>query len=497
MSQTIEPKTTDRKWLGLYDRPHGDLREFLERAESVGEVTHVKGANWDLELGALAEIVNHKKSEAPALLFDDIAGYPKGFRVLSGSGNSAKRMALMLGFPTPRTAIDVVQAFRDRMKQHKPIPPVIVKQGPILENIDRDDDVDLYKFPAPRVHERDGGRYIGTEDLVIMRDPEEGWVNAATYRVQVHSKNSTGLWMSPGKHGRQIRDKYFKQGKPCPVLVCCGHDPLLFLAAANEIKFGVSEFDYAGGHRGKPFEVIHSEIHGLPMPAHAEIILEGELTEGDVHTEGPFGEFTGYYASPSSEQPVIRVRRVYHRNDPILTMATPMRPPSDMSFGRSIVKSGMIWDAIERAGISGVQGVWCHEAGAMRLFNVISVKQAYAGHAKQIGLVAAGCQAGAYLGRFVVVVDEDVDPTDLFDVVWAISTRCDPALDIEIIKRMWSGPLDPIIPHGSPVNYSSRGLIDACRPFERLKDFPPVAGATAELKARVAAKFADILNRIV
>jgi 4-hydroxy-3-polyprenylbenzoate decarboxylase len=271
---------------------------------------------------------------------------------------------------------------------------------------------------------------------------------------------------------------------------------LLFLAAANEIKFGVSEFDYAGGHRGEPFEVLPSEIHGLPMPAHAEIILEGEVTEGDVHTEGPFGEFTGYYASPSSEQSVIRVKRVYYRNDPIMTMATPMRPPSDMSFGRSIVKSGMIWDAIERAGISGVQGVWCHEAGAMRLFNVISVKQAYAGHAKQVGLVAAGCQAGAYLGRFVVVVDEDVDPTDLFDVVWAISTRCDPALDIEVIRRMWSGPLDPLIPHGSPVNYSSRGLIDACRPFERLKDFPPVVGATPELRARVAAKFADVLNKI-
>jgi hypothetical protein len=278
MSQTIDPKMTDRKWLGLFDRPHRDLREFLERAESVGEVMHVKGANWDLELGALAEIVNHKKSEAPALIFEDIAGYPKGFRVLSGSGNSSKRMALMLGFPMPRTAIDVVQAFRDRMKLHKPIPPVTVKQGPILENIDRDENVDLYKFPAPRVHERDGGRYIGTEDLVIMRDPEEGWVNAATYRVQVHSKNTTGLWMSPGKHGRQIRDKYFKQGKPCPVLVCCGHDPLLFLAAANEIKFGVSEFDYAGGHRGEPFEVIPSEIYGLPMPAHVQ------RAAGDSHS---------------------------------------------------------------------------------------------------------------------------------------------------------------------------------------------------------------------
>src|SRR6202140_2818897 len=111
MSKTMDPKTTDRKWLGLYDRPHRDLREFLERAEGLGEVTRVKGANWDLELGALAEIVNHKRSEASALLFEDITGYPKGFRVLSGSGNSSKRMALILGFQIRRTAIDFLQDY--------------------------------------------------------------------------------------------------------------------------------------------------------------------------------------------------------------------------------------------------------------------------------------------------------------------------------------------------------------------------------------------------
>src|ERR1700674_5240339 len=127
MPQTIDSKATDRKWLGLYDRPHRDLREFLERAESLGEVTRVKGASWDLELGALAEIVNHKRSEAPALLFEDIAGYPKGFRVLSGSGISPKRMALLRVFPIPRPAIVVVRASRNRIKLHKPIPPTTVK----------------------------------------------------------------------------------------------------------------------------------------------------------------------------------------------------------------------------------------------------------------------------------------------------------------------------------------------------------------------------------
>ena len=168
----------------------------------------------------------------------------------------------------------------------------------------------------PRLHEEDGGRYIGTDDMVIMRDPEEDWVNAATYRIMLHSRNHTGLWMSPGKQGRQIMEKYFKMGKACPVLVSCGHDPLLFLAANQEVRYGVLEFDYAGGHRGQPIDVVLSELHRLPMPAHAEIVFEGEIQPGDVQQEGPFGEFTGYYASPASQQPVIRVKRVYHRNRP-------------------------------------------------------------------------------------------------------------------------------------------------------------------------------------
>ncbi len=479
-----------------YDRPHRDLREFLERAERAGEIVRVPGANWDLEMGGLIEAVNHKRSEAPALLFEDIAGYPGGYRALSGSTNSSKRLALALCFPVPQSPTDVVLAYRDRMKHHAPIPPRVVERGPVLENVDRDERVDLLKFPAPRLHEQDGGRYIGTEDLVIMRDPEDGWVNAATYRVQVHGKNTAGLWTSPGKQGRQIREKYFRQGKPCPVVVCCGQDPLLFLAACNEIKSGVSEIDYAAGHRGEPYEVISSELHGLPIPAHAEIALEGELRPGEEHAEGPFGEFTGYYARPQSPQPVIRVRRLYHRHDPILTLATPMRPPSDMSFSKCVIKAGMIWDELERAGISGVRGVWCHEAGISRMFNVVSLKQAYAGHAKQALLVAAGCQAGAYLGRFVVAVDEDVDPTNMFDVLWAVCTRCDPAQDIDILRGMWSSPLDPMLAPGAAAAMTSRALINACRPFERLKDFPPVARATPELRAKVEAKFAEILARI-
>jgi len=183
--------------------------------------------------------------------------------------------------------------------------------------------------------------------------------NLEIYRVVAHDRNSAGVWMSPGKHGRLIRDKYFARGQPCPVVICCGQDPVLFLAGSHEIKHGVSEFayaGYAGGHRGRAYETVASELHGLPMPSHAEIVLEGEFLPDETRPEGPFGEFTGYYASHVREEPVVRIRRVYHRHDPILTMASPMRPPTDVSFAKCIVQSGMIWDEIETAGLSRRQG---------------------------------------------------------------------------------------------------------------------------------------------
>ena len=494
MKTTVVEESQKRARFNIYERPHADLREFLERTEHAEELLRVPGVDWNLEMGALAESVYHAKPEAPAILFESIPGYPGKMRVLAGATNSSKRLALALGFPVPSRPLDVVESYRDRMKIHQPIPPKVVAAGPVLENIDRDEDVDVLKFPVPLLHELDGGRYIGTDDLVIMRDPESDWINAATYRSMVVSKNTVGLWMSPGKHGRQIREKYFRQGHRCPALISCGHDPLLFLAGGNEIKFGMSEYDYAGGHRGVPFEVVNSELYGLPMPAHAEIVLEGEMRADETAPEGPFGEFTGYYASSQSPQPLLRVKRVYYRNDPVLAMASPMRPPSTFSFSKCVTKAGMIWDEVERAGLSGVRGVWCHEFGGARMFNVIAIQQAYAGHSRQAAMLAANCQSGSYLGRFVVVVDDDVDPTDLFDVMWAVCTRCDPAEDIEFIRRAWSGPLDPRIPKGT--SHNSRAIVDACRPFERLKDFPAVAQSSPALRKKIETKFADLLSKL-
>ena len=329
---------------------HKDLRDLLRDFEAMREVKTIEGADPHLEISALAETLTMRyPGEEPALLFDKIKGFKPGYRILSGASNSFRRLAHVYGLPTPEKKIDIVKSFKSLMgKGRQLIPPKIVPSGPIFENVQRDDEVDIFKFPIPFVHEHDGGRYIGTEDLVVMRDPDSDWINVGTYRIVAHSKNEVGVWISPGKHGRAIREKYFAKGQPCPVLISCGQDPILFLCSNAELPYGVSELDYAGGQRGSPVEVVLSELYKLPMPAGAEIVLEGEMYGDKPKLEGPFGEFMGYYASEASEQPTIRIRRVYHRNDPIITLAIPSRPPSNFTVARAVVKAAMIWDEMEK-----------------------------------------------------------------------------------------------------------------------------------------------------
>ena len=133
------------RWLG-YDTPHLGLRDFIERCDEIGELVHARGVHWDLDVGTLAEAFAHKRSDVRAFLVDEIPGYPKGFRIVCGAANSSRRLALALGLPEPRMAMDLVGAFRDRMKVHAPMPPRVVETGPVMENVQRDDEVDLFLF---------------------------------------------------------------------------------------------------------------------------------------------------------------------------------------------------------------------------------------------------------------------------------------------------------------------------------------------------------------
>jgi len=193
------------------------MRDWLAKVEELGELRKVSGAHWDKEMGCIVDILFRKKAEeAPALLFDDIPEYPGGYRCLYGMLNSPARLGLTLGMPTGgyRDRMDFVKAYRKKRDTMTLLEPEFVSSGPVMENIREGDDVDLFEFPVPVHHELDGGRFIGTGDCVITRDPEEGWVNLGTYRMMAVDRNTAISYISPGRHGR------IRCSGPSPVLTC-------------------------------------------------------------------------------------------------------------------------------------------------------------------------------------------------------------------------------------------------------------------------------------
>jgi 4-hydroxy-3-polyprenylbenzoate decarboxylase len=189
---------------------------------------------------------------------------------------------------------------------------------------------------------------------------------------------------------------------------------------------------------------------------------------------------------------VVRVKAIAHRNDPIILGSSPAIPPSDTTYYRSPIRSAMIWNQMEGAGVSGVKGVWAHELGGARLFTVVAIEQMHPGHARQAGFIAANCHANAYCGRITIVVDEDIDPSDLNRVLWAVVTRADPALDFEILRRCWSTRLDFLAYPDGKRQFNNRVVIDACRPFERRDSFPAVATTSPGLRDKITQKWPDL-----
>src|SRR4030042_6190908 len=451
-----------------------DLRDWLNKVKEIGELKVInEETDWDEELAAITYMAAKQKG-SPALLFEKIKGYPEGFTALTNIlGSSLNRIALSLGLPLNLSAIDMIRKTKD-IYNHR-IPPQVVhkEKVPVNENILTGKEVDLFLFPAPKMWPLDGGRYIGTADVVITKDPEEGHLNLGTYRQMIHSKNEVGFYVSPGKDGLLHREKWWKMGKPCEVAVAYGIDPLLFIVGSMGFPKNVSEYDYAGGIKGEPIRVVKGEVTDLLIPADAEIVVEGLSYPNKVKDEGPFGEFTGYYGRPAGPTPWIDVKCIHYRNKPILTGALMADHPSceqNLFFG--IARSARIWNDLDLFGIPGIKGVYSVPAAAGGFgMGVVSLEQRYPGHASQVAALAAQCSGGAYYTKWVVAVAEGVDPTDIDQVIWAMSTRCDPANDIDVLRNTWSTYLDPTKNPPEERPYGSKTLINACKEHKFLKVF--------------------------
>jgi 4-hydroxy-3-polyprenylbenzoate decarboxylase len=475
-----------------------DLRAYLASVAEIGELREVHGADLKSEIGAITEITAWSP-EHPMLLFDDIPEVQPGFRIAAHSFDSYQRMRLLYGFPDGMGKKELVRWWKDRLGSYQPVPPVEVDRGPVMANVQEDDDVDISIFPAPIWHQGDAGPYLVAGGASVLRDPDTGRLNVGCYRGMVYDRNTIGHHLAAGHHGQVIRDKYFARGQNCSILISLGHEASFSLAGNENVGFGDDEFEYGGFLRGAPYEVITGPRTGLPMLAGAEAVLEGEILRPDVEPkriEGPWGEGLGYYAA-GFPQPPVRINAVYYRDDPII-LGEPTLRFRDRGAAGGFPRTARRWHLLEKSGLEGIAGV-----GQVGPFLVISVKQYYSGHALRIADYAMTGLADRP-PRYLVMVDDDIDPTNRALVEWAITSRVDPSAQVHIQRGRWGNAINPagMTPEKRAIEDYSMGtmIIDACRPFQWRQDWGSMfkeSDIDEGLRRQTADKWESVLGPII
>jgi phenylphosphate carboxylase beta subunit len=437
-----------------------DVRDYIAKCEQEGQLHRIKAeVDWDLELSHIAKLNEERKG--PALLFEKVKGYTSP--VLTSTCTTSERLAIIMGMPKQTTLVELMREWVK--KGESKIPPKYLKTGPCKENIIKGKDIDLFKFPVPKFFPKDGGRFFGTAHFVVTKDPETGWVNLGTYRLQLLEKDILGTQFIKGKHSDIMLKKYQAMKKPMPVAVVVGCDPLLFIMGAARISAFDCEYDIAGSIRGKAIEVVQCETNDLPVPATAEIVVEGEVDADAFKPEGPFGEYTGYYSGVGTDpRNFIKVNCITHRTNPIFMATTVGRAVTDTHMTMALSYGSTLWQQLVAMKIPGIKAVYCPPEGSGRFLAIISLKQMYPGHANQVLTAAISTEMGAYGLKTVIVVDEDIDPWDIPRVMYALSFRFQPNRS-QVIKRGRSTPLDPSLPIDSR-EITGRLLMDATIPYD-------------------------------
>jgi 4-hydroxy-3-polyprenylbenzoate decarboxylase len=485
----VEPAARGRK------KPIQDLRQWLSRVEEMGELLRVSQAvDRDEEMSAISYLVA-KQHPSPAILFDRAKGFentPIGARHLWNIlGPSVKRIALTLEEPVETPTVELIRRTKDKLKQRIPPREVAQSDAPIYQNSITGKRIDLNQLPIPRHWPLDGGRYAGTGDAVITRDPDTGYLNIGTYRMMQQGKAAVGLYLSPGKDARLHITRAWQRGNPIEVAAAWGIDPLFMLVGSQTFPKNLSEYEFAGGIKGQPIPVVRGMTTDLLLPANAELVIEGIIRPHSVKAEGPFGEFSGYYGRPEAGCPLVDVTAVHYRANPILTNALMADYPScEQSGFFSIIRSAKIWDDLDKLGIPGIKGVYSHPAAAGGFgMTVISIEQRHAGHAAQVLALAAQVPGGAYYTKWIIAVDDDIDPTDMDQVIWAMASRCNPIEDIDVLRNTWSTWLDPTQNPPEKRPYGSKALINACKEHRHLPMFSKRTTLRREIYEDVAARW--------
>lgn len=403
--------------------PFENLRDFMAALKESGDMVQVVAeVDWDLELGAISRRMCER--DGPAIWFTRIKDYP-GHSIFANPLATWRRTAIALGLPPEAHVRDIYRAYEER--EANPVPPLRVDTGPCQQNVVIGQSVDVSQVPAPMIHEGDGGRYIGTWDLVVTVEPETGWCNWGMYRFMVHDERTLVGWPRPTSHlGKVLRESYVPRGRPMPVALVIGADPLSHLAAAATYRLGGDEASMAGGLRQAPVRLCKAITSDLLVPAEAEMVLEGEILPDRIAMEGPYGEYPGYRTGEMAYGILMDVKAITYRDGPIHTLdCTGLK--DDSATVTSFTGAIAIKRRLERHGIP-VADVYVPPEGAVHTA-VVSVRHGGSDITRQVLEVLTARRA---LLSKIFVVDDDVDVFNMDEVLHAFSTRCHPGRGVFI-----------------------------------------------------------------
>ncbi len=440
-----------------------DIRDYIAACEKAGALQRITAeVDWNLELSHIAKA--NEEVGGPALLFENVKDHD--IPVMTSAFTTRERLAICLE-QDPTLPMSGLSRKWMELTTAELVPPTVVNHAPVLENVIEGSDIDVNMFPTPFFYPDDGGRFIGTAHCLVTQDPDSGWTNLGTYRMQLLEGETDvlGLHVVPGKHADMMTKKYQARGEKMPAAVVIGCDPILYLTSTTLVSAETDEYDVAGALRQSPVPVFKSDLTGLTLPAKAEIIIEGYIDYDDKRLEGPLGEFTGYYSATHWPKPCFKVERILHRDKPIFWATTVGKPINDTHMLQSLNRTATLWHDLETMKIPGIEGVYVPAESTGWFWVIVSVRTMYPGHANQVGNAVIATTTGHHGTKGVIVVDHDIAADSWKDVMWALSVRFDPKRSAQIIDRGRASPLDPSLPI-SERWITSRIIMDATVPYE-------------------------------
>jgi len=489
--------------------PLEDLRSFLAWQEQRGRLLRVsEPLSPVLEIPSFLRNVMY--AGGPTVLFENVEGYP-GWRVAGNIFDSLETFKAALGVERLE---DVGERLVSTMKAPPPLGlgekisrllearelasymPRRARRAAFTRNVVEDSPLDA--LPAFKTWPRDGGRYI-TFGLVITRDPETGSHNMGVYRVMIRSGDEAVVHWQVHKRGAKAYQDSVERGEPMPVAIAIGADPATMFAGVAPVPPPMDKLFFAGIVRGRGLPVYELES-GLLVPANAEVVVEGYVEPGVEAEEGPFGDHWGFYDKPVEKYPVMRVERVYYRDDPVYVGTVVGLPPlEDAVIGKAVER---VFLPLVKLILPEVTDMNLPAHGVFQGLMIVSIKKRFPGHGKKAGLGLLGVGQTS-LTKMVIVVDDFIDVHDLGQVEWALASFVNPERDVLVIHSAHADALDPA---ATAPGLGSKIVVDATRktreeagrdPPEIVEPDPSVEERVKSLLARYGIRARDPWRRVV